>query len=83
MHQGSEGLSRTVLCVDDNLSNVTLVERILARRPEVTVMTAMEGRMALGLAREHQPSLVLLDLHLPDMPGEEVLRQLRADERSL
>ena len=74
--------ARTVLYVEDNLSNVKLVERILARRPEVTLIVAMQGRIALELAREHQPSLVLLDLHLPDVSGEEVLRRLRADLRT-
>jgi signal transduction histidine kinase/CheY-like chemotaxis protein len=71
--------ARTVLYVEDNLSNVELVERIVARRPEVTLVVAMQGRFALELAREHQPSLILLDLHLPDVSGEQVLRQLRAD----
>jgi signal transduction histidine kinase/ActR/RegA family two-component response regulator len=71
--------ARTVLYVEDNLSNVELVERIVARRPEVTLVVAMQGRIALELAREHQPSLILLDLHLPDVSGEQVLRQLRAD----
>jgi CheY-like chemotaxis protein len=40
----------------------------------------MFGRLGLDLAREHQPHLVLLDLHLPDLGGERVLAELRADE---
>ena len=74
--------SRTVLYVEDNLSNVKLVERVVSRRPEVQLMVAMLGGLALELAREHRPSLILLDLHLPDMSGEEVLRRLRADPRT-
>ncbi len=38
----------------------------------------MQGRLGLDLAREHRPDLILLDLHLPDMPGEEFLLRLRA-----
>src|SRR3712207_8728108 len=40
---------------------------------------AMQGRLGVELAREYLPDVVLLDLHLPDMPGDEVLRRLRAD----
>ncbi|MGQ0520966.1 MAG: ATP-binding protein [Actinomycetota bacterium] len=76
------GAARSVLYVEDNLSNVKLVERVVARRPEVDLLVAMHGTLALELAREHQPSLILLDLHLPDMSGEEVLRRLRADART-
>jgi CheY-like chemotaxis protein len=43
-------------------------------------MTAMQGRVGLELARQHSPDLVLLDLHLPDMPGWQVLAQLKADQ---
>jgi CheY-like chemotaxis protein len=43
------------------------------------VIAAMQGRLGLELAREHQPVLVLLDLHLPDMDGEQVLQRLRDD----
>ncbi len=73
------GPSHRVLYIEDNLSNVRLIERILARWPGVTLVTAMQGRLGLELAREHRPDLILLDLHLPDMHGTEVLRQLRAD----
>jgi CheY-like chemotaxis protein/anti-sigma regulatory factor (Ser/Thr protein kinase) len=72
-------LHRTVLYVEDNLSNVVLVERLLARRPGVQLLTAMQGGLALELALQHVPDLVLLDLNLPDISGEEVLRRVRAD----
>lgn len=70
---------RLVLHIEDNLSNLSLIERVFAQRPGVEVIAAMQGRLGLELARKHQPALVLLDLHLPDMGGEQVLRQLRDD----
>jgi PAS domain S-box-containing protein len=69
----------TVLHIEDNLSNLKLVERILARQGSIDVVAAMHGRLGMELAREHRPRLVLLDLHLPDMGGDDVLRQLRND----
>jgi PAS domain S-box-containing protein len=74
--------ARTVLYIEDNLSNLKLIERVLARRPEINLLTAMQGRLGLDLARQHRPDLILLDLQLPDVPGREVLRALKADERT-
>lgn len=69
-----------VLYIEDNLANLKLMERVLARRePHVRIVAAMQGRLGLELAREHQPAVVMLDLHLPDMTGEEVLASLRVD----
>ena len=79
---GPAGRPRAILYVEDNLSNLKLVERVLARRGNVKLMAAMQGRMGLELAREHRPDLILLDLHLPDMNGRDVLERLRADERT-
>ncbi len=78
----SYGSSRQVLYVEDMVANARLVEEILKRRPDVTLIPAMLGGMALELAHEHLPDLILLDLHLPDMDGMEVLRRLQADERT-
>jgi PAS domain S-box-containing protein len=71
--------SRRLLYIEDNFSNVTLVDQMLAERPALELMTAMQGRVGLELARQHTPDLILLDLHLPDMPGWQVLAQLKAD----
>jgi PAS domain S-box-containing protein len=68
-----------VLYVEDNLSNLTLMERVLARQDRIELLPAMSGGHALGLARLHRPDLILLDLHLPDVPGEEVMTFLRQD----
>jgi signal transduction histidine kinase/ActR/RegA family two-component response regulator len=75
------GPSLTVLYIEDNLSNLQLVERVLSRRPGVKLISAMRPQLGLDLAGEHRPDLVLLDLHLPDMPGQEVLRRLRANPK--
>jgi PAS domain S-box-containing protein len=69
----------TVLYVEDNMANVRLIERILRRRPGITLVHAPQGSVALSLVRSRRPDAILLDLHLPDMPGDEVLRQIWAD----
>ena len=69
-----------ILYIEDNLSNLTLIEHLLADKPEIRLMTAMLGRLGLDLARQHLPDLILLDLHLPDLPGWDVLAALQADE---
>jgi PAS domain S-box-containing protein len=73
---------RSVLYIEDNPSNIQLVEAILRHRPEVTLLVAQQGSLGLDLARERQPDLVLLDLNLPDVSGDEVLRRLRSDPRT-
>jgi PAS domain S-box-containing protein len=72
----------TLLYIEDNLANLSLVESILASRPKWRTIPALQGQLGVELAREHRPDLILLDLHLPDISGEEVLRRLRADERT-
>ncbi len=76
------GGPKTLLYIEDNPSNVHLLERVVGRRPDVTLMVAMLGRLGLELAWEHRPDLILLDLHLPDVSGEEVLAALKADPRT-
>lgn len=69
----------TILYIEDNVSNVRLMEKLFAERQDATLLSARTGGDGLDLARSAIPDLVLLDLHLPDVGGEEVLRQLRAD----
>jgi PAS domain S-box-containing protein len=70
----------TVLYIEDNLANLHLVEQIFARVGNIEIVSAVQGQLGLELARTHRPDLILLDLHLPDMAGEDVAKALRADE---
>ena len=74
--------NHTVLYVEDNPANITLIEAILTLRPNLKVLTAPQGEIGLDLARAHLPDLILLDLHLPDLSGDEVYSRLRADDRT-
>ena len=69
---------RTLLLVEDNLANLRVVEAMLRRRPGISVLPAMQGQLAIELAQEHRPDVIVLDLHLPDLSGREVLQRLRA-----
>ncbi len=71
--------AHSILYIEDNLSNLKLVERVLETRPQVRLIAAMQGQLGVQLAREHQPHLILLDQHLPDLSGEAVLQRLQAD----
>jgi len=74
---GSAVSQRTILYVEDNLSNLTLIKQMLADQPHIKLITAMQGELGIELARQHSPDLILLDLHLPDLPGWEVLSRLQ------
>jgi signal transduction histidine kinase/CheY-like chemotaxis protein len=76
---GEQIVTGTVLYIEDNPSNLRLVERIVTRRPGVKLLSAVQGRRGLELARAHQPDAIVLDLHLPDITGQEVLALLQAD----
>jgi CheY-like chemotaxis protein len=68
-----------ILYIEDNVDNFKLVDRVLRQRPNSTLIPAIRGTLGIDLACEHQPDLILLGLHLPDMSGLEVLRVLRAN----
>jgi PAS domain S-box-containing protein len=67
-----------VLHIEDNVSNLKLIERIVARRTDIELISAMQAQLGIDLARQQRPDLVILDLHLPDMSGHEVLLRLRS-----
>jgi CheY-like chemotaxis protein len=70
---------RLILQIEDNASNVRLVEQVIARRGGLEMLVAMTGAEGAELARQHHPDAILLDLHLPDGSGREVLTRLKAD----
>ncbi len=73
--------ARRVLYIEDNLSNLALVQRILARWPGIELISAMQGSIGLELARRHHPDLIILDLQLPDITGADVLERLRTHDQ--
>jgi PAS domain S-box-containing protein len=72
--------ARSVLLIEDNLSNVRLIEKILSARPHVKLLVAMQGTLGYELAVEHKPDMILLDLNLPDCHGFDLLKKLKATE---
>ena len=74
---------RTVLYVEDNPANLLLVERLIARRSDLKLLSAATGRIGIQLARDHKPDLILLDINMPGSSGFEVLESLRKDPGTL
>jgi len=75
--------SGTILYIEDNVSNIELVEQILSsQRTSIRLISRIYGNQALGTAIEYMPDLILLDLDLPDIHGSEVLKQLKADQKT-
>jgi CheY-like chemotaxis protein len=76
----SKSANRKILYIEDNLSNLTLIEQMLEERPEIELLTAMQGKLGLDLARQHSPDLILLDVHLPDLDGRQVISELKSSD---
>ena len=73
------GVESSVLLIEDNPRNLRVIERVFAHRPNIQLLASMQGRIGLELAQQHRPDLILLDLHLPDIQGEVILLQLKAE----
>jgi len=80
-HPSENPVQRTdlsILYIEDNPANMQLVERIMQNsRPEVSLFVATNGQQGLALARKHQPDLILLDIHLPQINGWEIFERLQ------
>ncbi|MEO8099862.1 MAG: PAS domain S-box protein [Acidobacteriota bacterium] len=70
---------RSVLYVEDNPANLQLVEQLIARRPDLQLLTAIEGISGIQLARANRPDVILMDINLPGISGVEALKILRDD----
>jgi PAS domain S-box-containing protein len=71
--------SKTVLYVEDNPANLLLVEDLMARRPDIRLLSARDGQQGLEMTRRYRPDLILMDINLPGISGISVLRQLAMD----
>lgn len=67
----------TLLYVEDNPANLKLVSEIIKHRPEIQLLTAHTAGLGLDIATAYHPDLILLDIHLPDMNGHELLLRLK------
>jgi CheY-like chemotaxis protein len=70
---------RTLLYVEDNPANMMLVEDLIARRPDVRLLSATDGNRGVEIARASQPDVILMDINLPGISGVEALRILALD----
>jgi PAS domain S-box-containing protein len=70
---------QTLLYVEDNPANLNLIEQLIARRPDMRLLSARDGAQGIHLARTNQPEVILMDINLPGISGIEALRILRED----
>jgi CheY-like chemotaxis protein len=70
---------RTLLYVEDNPANLMLVEDLIARRPELRLLSAADGIRGVEMARASRPDVILMDINLPGISGFQALEILRAD----
>lgn len=72
-------MAKTVLIVEDNDLNMKLFNDLLEAHGYTTLKTR-DGIQALGIAREHRPDLILMDIQLPEVSGLEVTKWLKEDD---
>jgi CheY-like chemotaxis protein len=72
-------LLRTLLYVEDNPANLQLVEQLVARRPDMRILSARDGDLGIQLARTNLPDVILMDINLPGISGIEAMKLLRED----
>ena len=70
---------RTLLYVEDNAANLKLVEQLIARRPDLRMVSAINGELGVRLARARRPTVILMDINLPGISGIQALKLLQQD----
>jgi CheY-like chemotaxis protein len=70
---------QTLLYVEDNPANLMLVEDIIARRPDIRLLSAMDGNLGVAIARTSLPDVILMDINLPGISGVNALKILSED----
>jgi PAS domain S-box-containing protein len=70
---------RTLLYVEDNPANMMLVEDLIARRPDIRLLSALDGNSGIRIAHERRPDLILMDINLPGISGIGALKILAED----
>ena len=71
--------ARTLLYAEDNPANLELVEQLVARRSDLRMMSATDGKQGIDIARSFLPAVILMDINLPGLNGIEAMQILRAD----
>ena len=79
--EARQSAQRLILIVEDNELNLKLLKDVIEYHGYATVVTGF-GEVAIDLAHQHQPDLILLDLQLPDISGLDVARRLKADPQT-
>jgi len=74
-----DALQRTVLYVEDNPANLMLIEDLIARRPDIRLLSARDGNSGIEIARASRPDVILMDINLPGISGIKALRILAED----
>jgi signal transduction histidine kinase/ActR/RegA family two-component response regulator len=72
-------LLRTLLYVEDNPANLMLIEDLIARRPDIRLLSARDGNRGIEIARDSQPDVILMDINLPGISGIKALGILAKD----
>jgi len=75
----ADAQSRTLLYVEDNPANLMLVEGLIARRPDIRLLSARDGNRGVEIARTSRPDVILMDINLPGISGIQALRILAED----
>jgi len=68
-----------LLYIEDNPANMQLVERLIERRPDIKLLTAVNGSLGIEQARSCQPDVILMDINLPGISGIDALKIMRED----